>query len=266
MRVGSEVSPCSSFHDLTTVLVGGRDSLEQIRAESDRATPRLNVADLRLLPPISRCGKIVCLGLNYADHATEVGRRAPDYPSVFLRTSSSLVAHGAPLIRPRNSDQLDYEGELVAFVGERAKHVREEDALNYVAGYSVFNDGSIRDYQLRTSHVTLGKNFDATGGFGPEFVTADELPPGASGLNIQTRLNGRVMQDSNTREMLFGVAKTLALLSACMTFEAGDLLVMGTPAGVGIARHPQLWMKPGDVCEVEIERIGLLRNVIEAEA
>jgi len=265
LRFDSEVTACSSFDDLATVLGDGPGRLEQIRAESDWATPRLKVEDLQLLPPILRCGKIVCLGLNYVDHAAESGWRVPDYPLIFLRSSSSLVAHGAPLICPCNSDQLDYEGELNAVVGGRARHVREEDALNYVAGYSIFNDGSIRDYQLRTSQWTIGKNFDGTGGFGPEFVTADELPPGASGLNIQTRLNGRVMQDANTKDMIFGVAKTLTFLSACMTLDPGDLLVMGTPSGVGVARHPQLWMKPGDVCEVEIERIGVLRNFIEAE-
>jgi acylpyruvate hydrolase len=265
VRVGREVAPCSSFHDLTTVLAGGRDRLEMIRTEPNGGTPPLNIADVRLLPPILKPGKIICLGLNYTDHAKEMGRPPPDYPAVFLRSSSSLIAHGAPVIRPRNSEQLDYEGELVAFVGSRVKHVCEQNALNCIAGYSIFNDVSIRDYQLRTRHVTLGKNFDATGAFGPEFVSADELPPGASGLNIQTRLNGCVMQDANTRDMIFGVAKALALLSTCMTLEPGDLLVMGTPSGVGAARQPQLWMKPGDECEVEIERIGILRNVIAAD-
>ena len=172
---------------------------------------------------------------------------------------------GQPIVRPKCSDKLDYEAELVAFVGKRARHVSEADALSYIAGYSVFNDGSIRDYQKRTAQWTVGKNFDGTGGFGPEFIPADRLPPGASGLRLQSRLNGEVMQDANTRDMVFNVAKTVALMSECMTLEPGDLLVMGTPGGVGFVRTPPVYMKPGDVCEIEIESIGLLRNPIVLE-
>jgi 2-keto-4-pentenoate hydratase/2-oxohepta-3-ene-1,7-dioic acid hydratase in catechol pathway len=168
-------------------------------------------------------------------------------------------------VRPRISEQLDYEAELVAVVGQRARHVSVENGLDVIAGYSVFNEGSIREFQRKTSQWTIGKNFDNTGGFGPDFVSADELPPGATGLRIQSRLNGRVLQDANTDDMLFGVAETVALLSACLTLEPGDLLVMGTPAGVGHARKPPLWMKAGDVCEIEIEKIGLLRNPIVDE-
>ena len=146
------------------------------------------------------------------------------------------------------------------------RHVARADALSFIAGYSIFNDASIRDYQLRTPQWTIGKNFDATGGYGPVFVTADELPPGAAGLKIQTRLNGQVLQEANTTDMIFGVAETVALLTECLTLEPGDLLVMGTPSGVGGARNPQVWMKPGDVCEVEIEGIGILSNPIAQEA
>jgi 2-keto-4-pentenoate hydratase/2-oxohepta-3-ene-1,7-dioic acid hydratase in catechol pathway len=160
---------------------------------------------------------------------------------------------------------LDFEGELVAVIGRTARRVTRDKALDHVAGYSIFNDASVRDYQLRTPQWTVGKNFDASGAFGPDFVTSDELPAGAAGLEIETRLNGQVMQSANTREMIFGVAETIELLSACMTLEPGDVLVMGTPAGVGAARKPPVWMKPGDVVAVTIERIGTLSNPIVAE-
>lgn len=223
------------------------------------------VAMRRHLPPARRAGKILCLGLNYVDHAAEAGLTKPDYPVVFMRAATSLAGHGHPIVRPRVSEQLDYEAELVAIVGRSGRHIAPADALSHIAGYSVFNDGSVRDYQLRTSQWVVGKNFDATGGFGPEFVTADELPPGAKGLRIQCRLNGQTVQDANTEDMVFDVAETVALLSQSMTLEAGDLLVMGTPSGVGMVRKPPLWMKDGDICEVEIEGIGVLRNPIVAE-
>jgi 2-keto-4-pentenoate hydratase/2-oxohepta-3-ene-1,7-dioic acid hydratase in catechol pathway len=222
-------------------------------------------AEARFLPPIRKPAKIVCLGLNYVDHAAEGGFEKPDYPAIFLRTPSSLVAHGAPIIRPLASDQLDYEVELAVIIGRRTRHATAADALGAVAGYSVFNDGSVRNYQRRSAQWTIGKNFDATGGFGPDFVTADAVPPGAKGLRITTRLNGRTVQDANTDDMIFDVATTIAIVSECMTLDPGDVIVMGTPAGVGHARKPPLWMKPGDVCECEIEGIGLLRNPIALE-
>jgi 2-keto-4-pentenoate hydratase/2-oxohepta-3-ene-1,7-dioic acid hydratase in catechol pathway len=154
---------------------------------------------------------------------------------------------------------------MVAIVGKQARHVKRENALDYIWGYSVFNEASIREYQRKTAQWTIGKNFDNTGGFGPEAVTADELPPGGNGLRIQTRLNGEILQDANTNDMLFDVAETVELLTECLTLEPGDILVMGTPSGVGHARRPQLWMKAGDVCEIEIEKIGILRNPIEDE-
>ncbi|MCK1667709.1 fumarylacetoacetate hydrolase family protein [Bradyrhizobium sp. 153] len=220
---------------------------------------------IRLLPPITQAGKILCLGLNYADHAAESKQARPDFPVIFLRANTSLVAHGQAIVRPLQSPALDFEGELVAVVGRTARHVKRDDALDYIAGYSIFNDASIRDYQLRTPQWTVGKNFDASGAFGPDFITSDEIQPGASGLKIETRLNGAVMQSANTRDMIFGVAETVELLSACMTLEAGDVLVMGTPAGVGAARKPPVWMKPGDVVEVMIEKLGTLSNPIVAE-
>jgi acylpyruvate hydrolase len=229
------------------------------------AAARRPLAGLNLRPPIENAGKILCLGLNYVDHAAEGGHAKPEYPSIFMRCNTSLVAHGEAILRPSASHQLDYEAELVAVVGRRARHVKAAVALSHIAGYSCFNDASVRDYQRKTSQWTIGKNFDRTGGFGPSFVTADELPPGAADLSIRSRLNGRVMQDANTRDMLFPVAETVALLSECLTLEPGDLLVMGTPAGVGYARKPPVWMKDGDTIEIEIERIGVLSNPIRDE-
>jgi acylpyruvate hydrolase len=253
--------------NLPALLALGASGMERI-GEALRQMPRvkpLDPADLRLLPPITQAGKILCLGLNYADHAAESKQARPDFPVIFLRANTSLVAHGEAIVRPRQSAALDFEGELVAVIGRTARHVERAKALDHIAGYSIFNDASIRDYQLRTPQWTVGKNFDGSGAFGPDFVTSDEVPAGASGLAIETRLNGLPMQSANTRDMIFGVAETVELLSACMTLEVGDLLVMGTPAGVGAARQPPVWMKPGDVVEVIIEQIGTLSNPIVAE-
>jgi 2-keto-4-pentenoate hydratase/2-oxohepta-3-ene-1,7-dioic acid hydratase in catechol pathway len=217
-----------------------------------------------LLPCIPQPGKIFCLGVNYVDHAKEGGNTVADYPALFMRSSTSLLAHGAPLRVPAISDKLDYEAELALVIGRTTRHVPEDQALASVFGYACFNDATLRDYQRKTTQWTIGKNFEATGGFGPELVTADELPPGCTGLRIQSRLNGQVMQDANTTDMVFGVARTIALLSQCMTLDPGDVLVMGTPAGVGYARTPPVWMKAGDTIEIEIERVGVLRNPVTA--
>ncbi|HEY6133967.1 MAG TPA: fumarylacetoacetate hydrolase family protein [Rubrivivax sp.] len=219
---------------------------------------------LTLLPSVPQPGKIVCLGVNYIDHAKEGGNTVADYPALFLRCNTSLLAHGAPLRVPRVSDKLDFEAELAVVIGQRIRAVSEHDALKAVFGYACFNDASLRDYQRRTTQWTIGKNFDATGSFGPCLVTADELPPGATGLHIESRLNGRVMQSATTSDMVFGVARTISLLSDCMTLEPGDVIVMGTPAGVGYARTPPVWMKAGDTIEIEIEGIGVLSNPVTA--
>lgn len=217
--------------------------------------------------PVATPGKIVCLGLNYLEHAKEGPMRddIPQVPTVFLRCRTSLVPHQQPIVRPWVSETLDYEAELGAVIGRPAKHVTTADALSYVVGYSCFNDASVREYQRRTSQWDMGKNFDSTGAFGPWLVTADELPPGGTGLRISSRLNGEVMQVDTTANMLFPLADVIADVSRGMTLEPGDLIITGTPSGVGHARRPQRWMKPGDECEVEIEGIGVLRNPIEAE-
>jgi 2-keto-4-pentenoate hydratase/2-oxohepta-3-ene-1,7-dioic acid hydratase in catechol pathway len=224
-----------------------------------------NLKEISFKVPIERPGKIVCMGLNYADHAKEGGNARPEYPSFFMRGPSSMTAHLSPMIRPKVSDKLDYEAELAFIVGKKARHLTLENALDCVAGYSIFNDGSIRDYQRKTTQWTIGKNFDQTGAFGPWLVTPDELPLGCDGLNIQSRLNGQVMQNANTKDFLWGVAETIVLISECMTLEPGDVVITGTPAGVGYARTPPVFMKPGDICEIEIESIGVLRNTIADE-
>lgn len=221
--------------------------------------------DIRYLPPFSRSSKILCVGLNYRDHSEESGYAQPKYPTVFARFNSSLIGHGDDIIRPDVSDTLDFEGELVAVIGKGGFKISEQDALRHVVGYSIFNDGSIREYQHATPQWTIGKNFDSTGAFGPVFVTADELPPGCEGLFLETRLNGQVVQRANIDDMVFGVASLVSILSQTMTLEPGDVIVTGTPAGVGAGRKPPLWMKSGDICEVEIDRIGLLVNSIRNE-
>lgn len=224
------------------------------------------LSDTTLAPLIPEPGKFICLGLNYFDHAKEGGREKPDYPWLFYRGKSSLMGDKADGVLPKISHKLDYEAELAVVVGSTVpRHTKEADALQYVFGYSCFNDISVRDYQKRTPQWTIGKNFDATGAFGPILVTADELPEGAKGLGISSRLNGQVMQNANTSDMIWSVAETIALLSEVMTLEAGDVIAMGTPAGVGQARDPQVWMKAGDVIEVEIEGIGTLTTPIVAE-
>ena len=234
--------------------------------ERSAGARKLALAGLDIDLPVRRPGKIICLGLNYHDHAKEGGNVVAAWPAVFLRATSSLVAAGRPMLVPQVSDKLDFEAEMVAVVGRRTKHAPVATALDAIAGYTCFNDGSVRDYQRLTSQWTLGKNFDATGAFGPWMVTADALPPGARGLEIESRLNGRVMQSDNTDNMVFPVAETVALMSQAMTLEPGDLLVMGTPAGVGYARKPAVFMREGDVVEIEIEGIGMLSNPIRSEA
>jgi 2-keto-4-pentenoate hydratase/2-oxohepta-3-ene-1,7-dioic acid hydratase in catechol pathway len=216
--------------------------------------------------PITRPGKILCLGLNFAEHAREGGHAVPDYPAMFMRASTSMVAAEAPMILPDASVTFDYEAELMVIVGKGGRHIAEADALEHVFGYTTFNDGSVREYQRKSAQWTAGKNFDCTGAVGPVVVTPDEVPPGADGLRISTRLNGVVLQDSTTSDMIFPVARTIAIVSEIMTLEPGDMIAFGTPQGVGHARRPQVWMKAGDVVEVEIEGIGTCRNPVVAEA
>ncbi len=218
--------------------------------------------------PVAKPGKIICLGLNYLDHVKEGPQKdnIPKFQSIFFRMLSSLVPHLTPIERPQKSIQFDYEGEMVVIIGKRAKHLTMDNATDCVAGYAIANEGSIREYQRHTTQWGMGKNFDRTGSFGPWMVTADELPKGGKGLKIETRLNGTTMQSSNTDLLMFPVAESLVYLTEGMTLEPGDIVLTGTPSGVGHARKPEpIWMKAGDTAEVEIQGIGVLRNPVVDE-
>lgn len=235
-------------------------------AAGAKASAQVRFSSVRLLPPVPHPDKIICVGLNYVDHAIEVDPRSlPEYPVFFGRVATTLIGHDAPLIRPRVSCQLDYEGEVAAIIGLGGRYIPQEAALAHVAGYALFNEGSIRDYQFRASQWFLGKNFDGTGAFGPELCTVDELPPGARGLRLTTTVNGEVMQEGSTADMLFDVATLVSTLSEAMTLAPGDVIVTGTPSGVGFARTPPRYLKPGDVCEIELEGYGVLRNPVADE-
>ena len=232
-----------------------------VNASGHQEHEEVSLSSVTLLAPVPRPGKVICIGLNYRAHAKEGGNAIPDYPAVFLRGATSLVDPGAAMTYPTCSEKLDFEAELAVIIGKSATNVGAR-ALEYVAGYTCFNDGTVRDYQRKSSQWTVGKNFDRTGGFGPEIVTPDELPPGASPLKIISRLNGELMQEGNTGDLIFDVASLVATLSEAMTLEPGDVIATGTPSGVGYARTPPIFLKPGDRIEVEIERIGTLMNTV----
>jgi len=226
-------------------------------------SPAVDLNAVRLLPPVPVPPKILAVGLNYDDHLKESGLKKPDYPEIFARFATSLIAHQEPIRRPRESTALDYEAELAVVIGKPGRRIPPEQALDHVAGYSLFNDASLRDFQLRTPQWTMGKNFDGTGSFGPWLVTPDAVPPGASGLRIQGRLNGRVMQDSRTDLLIFSVATLIETISVAMSLERGDVIITGTPGGVGAARKPPVFMKAGDIFEVDIEGLGVLTNPVQ---
>jgi acylpyruvate hydrolase len=256
--------------DLGEVLRRSNGDLRSLADLAKKApgSARLTLAGLKYAFPVARPGKIICLGLNYLDHVKEGPQRdnVPKFPSIFFRVLTSMVPHLASIVRPKESIQLDYEAEMVAIVGKRAKHLTMNNAVSCIAGYSCANEGSVREFQRHTTQWGMGKNFDRTGGFGPWMVSADELPPGGKGLKIESRLNGNVMQSDNTKNMMFPLAETLVYLTKGMTLEPGDVILTGTPSGVGHARKPDpVWMKQGDVCEIEVEGVGVLRNPIEDE-
>jgi 2-keto-4-pentenoate hydratase/2-oxohepta-3-ene-1,7-dioic acid hydratase in catechol pathway len=244
----------------------GSTGLKAADAAIRKGAEVADIDTLECLPPFRKAGKILCVGLNFAGHVRESNMQTPEYPTVFARFNTGLVGHQQPMVRPAVSDNFDYESEMAFVIGKRARHVSEADALDYVAGYTIFNDGSIRDVQLRTPQWTIGKNFDGTGGMGPDFVTADELPPGCEGLRMQGRFNGEVVQDTTLSDLIFDVRKLVSLISAAMTLEPGDVISTGTPSGVGLSFKPPKFLKPGDVFEIEIEKIGILRNPVVAEA
>jgi 2-keto-4-pentenoate hydratase/2-oxohepta-3-ene-1,7-dioic acid hydratase in catechol pathway len=222
------------------------------------------IKDATFLPVITNPSKIICVGVNYASHIAEMGREPGQYPLLFVRWAESQVGHGQPIIKPLESDHLDYEGELAVIIGKGGRRIKEEDALDAIAGYSIYNDGSVRDWQRHTTQFTAGKNFVATGGFGPWMVTKDEIPD-PSTLTIETRLNGKVMQAAPISDLVFNVGKLLAYISTFTPLQAGDVIITGTTGGVGAARKPPVWMKDGDMVEVEVSNIGTLVNPVVAE-
>lgn len=233
-------------------------------------TPHARLDEITFLPVITRPEKIVCAVRNYMDHHREVlaagmHRELSEQPPIFLRVWRSQVAHGQPIVRPDVSETLDWEGELAVIIGEGGRNIPEAAAFSHVAGYSVYNDASVREWQFHAKQIASGKNFEGTGGFGPWMVTADEIEPGRQ-LKLETRLNGEVLQSSHTGHMIFPIPKLINYASTIFTLVPGDVIVTGTPAGVGWSRKPQRFMKPGDVCEVEIEAIGLLRNPVIAQS
>ena len=257
--------------DLGAVLAANNGDLKSLGDIAKRApaSARRPLKGLKFGLPVGKPGKILCLGLNYLEHVKEGTQRdnIPKFPTIFMRCLTSMVPHEQPIIRPKVSEQLDYEAELMLIVGKRAKHLTMANATSCIAGYSCSNEGSVREFQRKTTQWDMGKNFDRTGGFGPWMVTADELPDAGKGLKIESRLNGTVMQSDNTDNMMFPVADMLVYVTQGMTLEPGDIIFTGTPSGVGHARKPNpIWMKPGDVCEIEVEGIGVLRNPIQDEA
>jgi len=248
----------SRFADLKA-LIAGNGFAEAGRHLGEAADHKLS--DITFLPVIPNPGKIVCVGLNYQDHVVETGRDNTEQPAIFLRVPESQLGHKQPMRRPRESTHLDYEAEIAVIIGAPGRRITQENAYKHVAGYSCYNDGSVRDWQRHTIQWTAGKNFDATGAFGPWMVTADEIPPGTK-MTLSCRLNGQEVQKSDTEHMIFKIPKIIEYVSTWTTLAPGDVLVTGTPGGVGARRTPPLWMKPGDKVEIEIDKVGILENGI----
>jgi len=242
------------------IAAGGLDSAAKYADEASD----FQLADVTLEPVIPNPDKIICVGLNYHDHIKETGRTVTPNPVLFSRYAGSQIGHNAPLIKPLESDKFDYEGELAVIIGKECRRVSEDDALSVVAGYSCYNDGSVRDWQRHTHQFLPGKTFAGTGAFGPWMVTSDEIPDPAA-LHLQTRLNGEVVQDTSVGLMIATVQRLIAYCSTILPLLPGDVIVSGTPGGVGAKRTPPLWMKDGDVCEIEISGIGILSNRVVAE-
>jgi acylpyruvate hydrolase len=242
------------------------DGLGTLASRLDSCSEKsIAIDEIEYRPLIPKPGKVICIGRNYAAHAAESGAATSSFPEVFFRGATSLIAHQGTIVRPLCSEMLDFEGEFAFVIGKSCRHATEDNALDYIAGYTLFNDATIRNYQKFSSQWTVGKNFDGTGAFGPELVTSDELPDGMAGLSLTTRLNGQLMQDGQIDNLVFPVRSLVVILSECMTLEPGDVVVTGTPAGVGFARKPPVWMKAGDTVEVEVAGLGRLINTVQDE-
>lgn len=248
------------------LLAAGSAAWKRAAELASSGSAELHLSALKILAPVLNPSKAIAVGLNYVDHAAESPYKdPPKYPVLFHRYPSSWVAHDEALVRPKVSSDFDYEGEVAVIIGTAGRYISKDRALDHVAGYSLFNDGSIRDYQFKSHQWMMGKNFDATGSFGPTLVSADELPPGAVGLQLVTRLNGQVLQNANTRDMIFDVPTLVSVCSEVFELHPGDVIISGTPAGVGFARKPPIFMKQGDIVEVEVEGLGILRNTVVDE-
>lgn len=247
------------FPDVRSLFAG--NAIAEARDAADGRKPDLRLAEVTLLPPIPNPGKLFCIGLNYEAHRQETKRDKTEAPAVFVRFAESVVGHGQPMLRPRESQKYDYEGEIALIIGRTGRRIAEKDAWDCIGGYSCFNDGSVRDWQNATTQWTAGKNFRASGAFGPWIVTADEIAPGAE-ITLRTRLNGQEMQSTNTGLLIHSIPRIVAHLSTWAQLEPGDVIASGTPGGVGSRREPPVWMKAGDVIEVEVGGVGVLRNPI----
>lgn len=250
------------FPDLKAVIAAG--ALDEVGAACANEEADAAVDDIDFLPVIPNPAKIFCVGLNYESHRKETGRDKTAKPTIFTRFADTQVGHGQPIIKPAASEELDYEAELAVVIGKGGRHIAEADAMDHVAGYSCYNDASVRDWQRHTTQFTPGKNFPATGGLGPHLVTPDEVGD-VHDLAIQLRLNGETLQDARTDLLIFPIPVLIEYLSAFTTLGPGDVIATGTPGGVGFKRDPQVFMQPGDTVEVEIENVGLLRNPVVAE-
>jgi 2-keto-4-pentenoate hydratase/2-oxohepta-3-ene-1,7-dioic acid hydratase in catechol pathway len=248
----------NQYPDLKSLIEG--NAFDQARKHLSE-TPDYQASDVVWLPVIPDPGKIICVGLNYQDHVVETGRDNTEQPAIFLRVAESQVGHKQPIVRPRESKNLDFEAEIAVIVGKAGRRISQQDSWSYIAGYSCYNDGSVRDWQRHTVQWTAGKNFARTGGFGPWMVSADEIPPGTK-MTLSCRLNGERMQHATTEQMIFKIPKIIEYVSTWTTLEPGDVLVTGTPGGVGARRNPPVWMKPGDKVEIEIDKVGVLENSI----
>lgn len=241
-----------------------RDEFASAKALVAAGDVDYQLADLTLLPVIPDPDKIICVGMNYHDHVAEVGRTVTEKPSLFARFAGSQVGHLQPMIKPKVSDHFDYEGEVAIVIGKTGRHIPESEALGYIAGYSCYNEGSVRDWQRHTTQFISGKTFAGTGAFGPWLVSADEIPD-PSKLTLETRLNGQVVQHTTTDKLITSIPEIIAYCSAILPLLPGDVIVTGTPGGVGAKRTPPLFMKAGDTVEVEVSNIGILRNPVIAE-
>ena len=257
----------AGFPDMLRLIAGGEDALDRVSrwAYSPPGGERFEAARVKLLSPVLRPPKIICIGLNYRDHAEEANSPIPEVPTVFAKYATAVTGHGQPIVIPKNSSKPDYEAEFAVVIGKGGRHIPEERWREHVFGYTIVNDVSARDFQFATPQWTMGKTFDTFAPMGPCIVTADEIDDPHS-LDISLMLSGEVMQNSNTRNLIFGVPKLIAFLSSVFTLEPGDVIATGTPGGVGFARKPPRWLKPGDECRVQVQGIGELVNPVVAEA